>query len=88
MNRCFSRFLTALKKYNLTPAESLMMVNLRPTTPVEVQLVVEECEERLTEEQVEELAALVAQHLPPPPGGEETQQSAAAAAAPSTSGAE
>uniref|UniRef100_A0A914VGW6 DNA-directed RNA polymerase III subunit RPC9 n=1 Tax=Plectus sambesii TaxID=2011161 RepID=A0A914VGW6_9BILA len=78
---CIKSFLEAVKKYNLTRAESLMMVNLRPTTPVEVQLIVEECEERLTEDQVDELAQLVIKHLPPAPGTDTQQTSTTAPSA-------
>ncbi len=32
------------------------MINLRPTSAVEIQLIVEECEDRLSEEQVDSIA--------------------------------
>merc|ERR1712179_102165 len=57
-------FLLATKDYKLTKSEKLQLVNLRPTTPVEMQLIIEDSEERLSEEQVEELIVLVEQHLP------------------------
>merc|ERR1711962_1073714 len=57
-------FLLATKDYKLTKAEKLQLINLRPTTPVEMQLIIEDSEERLSEEQVDELIVLVEQHLP------------------------
>jgi len=58
----------ALKSYKLTPAEKLQLINLRPSTGVEIQLIVEESEERLTETQIEELLRLLSTHLPGPEG--------------------
>jgi len=66
MNRLKARF------SHLTAAEMVQIANLRPRSPVEVQLVVEECEERMTEEEVEELIEIVASTLPA-----RTKQSAA-----------
>lgn len=60
------RFLEATKNFKLTKAEKLQLINLRPTTPVEMQLIIEESEDRLTEEQVEQLISLVELHLPDP----------------------
>lgn len=57
-------FLEAIKEFKLTKAEKLQLINLRPTTPVEMQLIIEDSEERLTEEQVERLIELVEHHLP------------------------
>lgn len=57
-------FIGVMTPYKLTGAEILQLINLRPTTAVEVQLVVEECEERLTEDQVNEIVTIVKQHFP------------------------
>lgn len=54
-------FIKAIAAYKLTAAEILQLINLRSTSAVEVQLVVEECEERFTEEQVNEIFAIVKQ---------------------------
>jgi len=59
-------FAEATRHLKLTRAEFIQICNLRPTTPVEVQLLVEECEERLSETKVEELISLVCAHLPDP----------------------
>ncbi|XP_018318999.1 DNA-directed RNA polymerase III subunit RPC9 [Agrilus planipennis] len=56
--------LKALKHYNLTKNEKLMLINTPPITPLEIQLMVEESEERLTEEQVEEILQIITEHFP------------------------
>jgi hypothetical protein len=58
--------LASLQPLGLTRAEVLQVVNLSPCSEVEVHLIVEECEERLSEEQVTQLLQIVAQHLPRP----------------------
>ena len=55
----------ALKKYKLTCAEIMQIVNLRPKQALEVQLILEECEERFTEEQLDELVETICKLLPP-----------------------
>ncbi|GAQ86120.1 DNA-directed RNA polymerase II subunit 4 [Klebsormidium nitens] len=60
-------FTEAIKELELLKAEKLQMVNLRPSIPVEVHLVVEDCDERLTTDAVEALIATVDETLPPAP---------------------
>lgn len=42
------------------------MLNLAPCSEVEVHLIVDECEERLNEEQIGRLLDIVGRHLPRP----------------------
>ncbi|CAL5220053.1 g2003 [Coccomyxa viridis] len=58
-----SSLLTDLKGLGLTRGEQLQIVNLKPTAPVVVHLIVEDCESRLTAAQVDELLAGVERHL-------------------------
>ncbi|XP_076338517.1 RNA polymerase III subunit I isoform X3 [Tachypleus tridentatus] len=58
------KFLMEIQPYNLTKAEKLQLINHRPTALVEIQLLIEESEERLTEENMEEILAIVARVLP------------------------
>ncbi|KAE8740934.1 hypothetical protein FOCC_FOCC013546 [Frankliniella occidentalis] len=57
-------FLTALKEFKLTKAEKLMLLNNPPSTPLEIQVMVEESEERFTEDEVEKLLQIIQEILP------------------------
>lgn len=56
-------FLQAIKPYNLTKSECLMMVNDPPSSALHIQLQIEDSEERLTEDQVNEVIRIAQQWL-------------------------
>jgi len=56
--------LKALEPFNLNKNEKLMLINSPPTTALEIQLMIEESEERLTEEQVEQILQIMLQYFP------------------------
>lgn len=57
--------------FELTPQEVLHLINHRPTSTVDLHVLVEDYSERLTPEQVEALLSLVAECLPPAPAADE-----------------
>ncbi|XP_059057128.1 DNA-directed RNA polymerase III subunit RPC9 [Achroia grisella] len=57
-------FLEAMKRFKLTKTEKLMMVNTPPRTELEIQLIVQESEERLTDEEVQSIITIVNEFLP------------------------
>ena len=52
--------------FSFTKAEIFLMINQRPVDPVDIQLLIENSEERLTEAQVENLLDIVKESLPDP----------------------
>ena len=66
-NEIIVNFMKALEPYDFTKAEKLQLLNLRPTSIVEMQLVIEELDERLkTEEELQKLIDLIVEKLPLP----------------------
>lgn len=63
-------FLDKLKTFQIEEnvsfkkSEIFLLINQRPVSPVEIQLLIENSEERLTEAQVERLLEIVADNLP------------------------
>lgn len=60
----FLRQISALP-FKLSKVEKLQLINHRPTSPVEIQLLIEESEERLSDEDIITLLDLVERTLPP-----------------------
>ncbi|KIH45728.1 RNA polymerase III subunit C17 [Ancylostoma duodenale] len=62
------KLIRAVAPYKLTAAETMQLINLRPTTAAEIQLIVEESEERIkTEEKLEALVSTVVDCFPSRP---------------------
>ncbi|GAN07635.1 DNA-directed RNA polymerase III subunit RPC9 [Mucor ambiguus] len=59
-----SNFMEAISKFELTKAEKLQILNLRPKSTVEIYLLIEECEERFTEEDLEQMLTSILHTLP------------------------
>ncbi|KAI8921846.1 RNA polymerase II [Powellomyces hirtus] len=57
-------FMEALRKYDLTKGEKLMLLNLRPKSIAELNPMVEDLDNRLREEEQEALVALICELLP------------------------
>lgn len=56
-------FLKAVESFKLTKCEKLTLLNLCPKTPLEIQLIVEDSEDRLTEEEVISLLQVITDYL-------------------------
>ena len=50
-----SDFVRSVKEYNLSKSELVQLINMRPTTHVELHAIIEECEDRYSENQVKSL---------------------------------
>jgi len=58
------KFLSSVEPLRLTKAEQLQLLNHRACTPVEIQLMIEESEERLNDDQLSDLINIVKTELP------------------------
>ena len=68
-----NEFFDSIAKFNLSAAERLQVLNHCPKSAVEIQLLIEDSEERLSESDVEELLSLIHSHLLPPPPADEDE---------------
>ncbi|XP_012176577.1 DNA-directed RNA polymerase III subunit RPC9 [Bombus affinis] len=55
--------LQALEPYKLTKCEKLTLLNMCPKTPLEIQLIIEDSEDRLTDDEVNSLLQVVGNFL-------------------------
>ncbi|XP_037092786.1 DNA-directed RNA polymerase III subunit RPC9-like [Pollicipes pollicipes] len=69
---CIKEFMQAIAKFKLTKSEKLQLLNTRPTSAVEIQLIIDESEERLKDEEVEQILEVVRTTLPGPSEPDET----------------
>ena len=67
-------FLSKIADFGLTKSEKLMLINHCPRTAVEIHLLIEEAEDRLNEEQTEQILELVRTILLEAPAEEEDGQ--------------
>eukprot|EP00736_Rhodelphis_marinus_P007242 Rmarinus@m.24294 len=56
-------FLLALREFNLSMSERLQVLNLRPQSAVEIYLMLEDCPERFSDEDIEDLLQIVRAYL-------------------------
>jgi len=72
--RTIRTLLTKLRKFDLTKAEVIMIMNLRPTKPENLNTMIEDMEERFPkEEQQNEIVEVIAEVLGRPDGAAERQ---------------
>lgn len=57
-------FKEAIAEYGLTKAETLQLINLRPKSPVEAYLIIEQCDDRLTRDDLEAIVNIISETLP------------------------
>lgn len=69
-------FLAKCKKFNLAKAEILNISNIRPSSLVEIDTIIEECDTRFgeNEETINELIETITEVLPPPPSEMNTDE--------------
>ncbi|KAI3469619.1 hypothetical protein Pfo_026282 [Paulownia fortunei] len=67
------KFVDECKKYDLAKAEILNVVNIRPSSAVEVYTIIEECDSRM-DEKIDEFVETIVQVLPPHPSQVESNE--------------
>ncbi|CAO2826461.1 unnamed protein product [Amaranthus hypochondriacus] len=70
-------FLEKSKDYQLTKAELINIINIRPTSAVEIASIIEHHEERNLEEQLDNIVEMVMEVLPPPLNEQNSDEEAA-----------
>ncbi|CAG8627777.1 13816_t:CDS:2 [Dentiscutata heterogama] len=55
-----------LKKYNLTKSEKLQLINLRPQSVAELELIIEDCVDRFEMDTLREMVYIIGSNLPMP----------------------
>ncbi|KAK4277979.1 hypothetical protein QN277_015891 [Acacia crassicarpa] len=68
-----NEFLEKCKRHDLAKAEVLNILNIRPTAAVEIFPIIEKCEDRFPDEEIEEIVELVKKTLSPPPAKPATE---------------
>ncbi|KND05044.1 uncharacterized protein SPPG_00721 [Spizellomyces punctatus DAOM BR117] len=58
------QFKEALQRYDITKAEKLMLLNIRPRSIAELNPLIEDIDDRLSQDQQEDLVGLIQQLLP------------------------
>ncbi|CAG8812417.1 5001_t:CDS:2, partial [Racocetra persica] len=58
--------LTNLKRYNLTKSEKLQLINLRPQSIADLELIIEDCEDRFEMDTLREMIYIIGSKLPMP----------------------
>ena len=58
-----SSTLVSLREMGISSIEILQMINFQPTQPVDIHVIIEKCEERYNEEQVEDILSILATGL-------------------------
>ncbi|KAJ3154070.1 hypothetical protein HDU86_004995 [Geranomyces michiganensis] len=72
---CIKAFMAALRSYDLTKGEKLMLLNLRPKSIAELNPMVEDLDSRMKEETQLALIQLITDMLPyTPPEGEDVDE--------------
>ncbi|KAI6661098.1 DNA-directed RNA polymerase III subunit RPC9 [Oopsacas minuta] len=56
-------FLQTLAKFKLKPSEKLQILNTCPMKPVDLHILVEECDTRFSDDEVEKILELVQEHF-------------------------
>ncbi|KAK9103959.1 hypothetical protein Sjap_021213 [Stephania japonica] len=60
-----NEFLCKCEKFDLAKAEKLNIINIRPSSEVEIDPIIEQCENRMGAEEVQVLVKTVVEVLPP-----------------------